>query len=131
MAIDEPGVEGELPGDAGRWLRPAQGAAAEMTRAGETEEGVRKTRGWGPGEPREPRHREAASEAGGEEVAGSEARHGLTLGLVEGLKRGELVLEIGLGEAGRHGGRTGSVEASRGQGRRGRGREWRPPWRGD
>ena len=96
MAIDEPGMEGELPRDSVRWLRSAQGAATEMTRAGKTEERMGKTRGRGnPGESGQTRHREAASEAGGEKVTrsrGPEAGHILTLGLVKSLELCELVM---------------------------------------
>lgn len=96
MAIDEPGMEGELPRDAVRWLVSAQGAATEMTRARETEERMGKTRGRGnTGEAGEARDGEAAGEAGGKKVTGSrasEAGDRLTLGLVEGLELGELVV---------------------------------------
>ena len=95
MTIDEPGMEGELPRDAVRWLRSSQGAAAKVTRSRETEEGMRKTRGRRPGEAGQSRDGEAAGEAGGKEGTGSgasEARHGLTLGLVEGLELRELVV---------------------------------------
>ena len=99
MAIDEPGMEGKLPRDAVRWLRASQGAATEMTRsAGETEEGMRETRGRGPVEAGQTRHWEAASEAGVKErmASGSrgtsEAGHSLTLGLVEGLELRQLIV---------------------------------------
>ena len=99
MAIDEPGMEGKLPRDAVRWLRSSQGAATEMTRsAGESEEGMRKTRGRRSGEARQTRHWEAASEAGVKERMSSgspgtsEAGHSLTLGLVEGLELRQLIM---------------------------------------
>ena len=96
MAIDEPGMEGELPRDSVRWLVTSQGAATEMARARETQERMGKTRGRGnSGEAGQTRDGEAASEAGGQEVTRSrtsEAGHRLTLGLIEGLELGELVM---------------------------------------
>ena len=96
MAIDEPGMEGELSRDPVRWLVTSQGAATEMARTRETQERMGKTRGRGnSGESGQTRDREAASEARGEEVTRSrtsEARHRLTLGLVEGLELCELVV---------------------------------------
>ena len=97
MAIDEPGMEGELSRDPVRWLVASQGAATEMARTRETQERMGKTRGRGnSGESGQTRDREAASEAGWEERVTrsrtSEPGHRLTLGLVEGLELGELVV---------------------------------------
>ena len=98
MAIDEPGMERELPWDAVRWLRASQGAATEMTRsAGKTEEGMRKTRSLGPVKAGQTRHWEASEAWVKERMASgsrgtSEAGHSLTLGLVEGLELRQLIV---------------------------------------